>query len=299
MSAYKNIAVAGAAGDLGSAVFKALIDSNKFNLTVLTRAGSTSKFPSDIKVIEVDYESLDSLTSALQGQDAVVSALGSLAIPSQSLLIDAAVASGVKRFLPSEFGSNLAIPSVRKLPVFKTKVDIEDKLTALASEGKISYTFVYNSAFLDWGLGHGLFLDFKKAEATLWDGGNTEFSTTTLASVGQAVVGVLTHPAETKDRVVYIQDTVTSQKKLLEIAKELNPSKQWTVKEAKIDDATAASDANIAKGIFDWPTLAAYLYRAIFDPTSVPKFPKLDNELLGIKGVTDEEIKELVKPFVQ
>ncbi|KAM5383166.1 hypothetical protein ACJA88_003699 [Fusarium oxysporum] len=260
MSAYKNIAVAGAAGDLGSAVFKVLIDSNKFNLTVLTRAGSTSKFPSGIKVIQVDYESLDSLTSALQGQDAVVSTLGSLAIPSQSLLIDAAVAAGVKRFLPSEFGSNLVIPSVRKLPVFKTKVDIEDKLTALANEGKISYTFVYNSAFLDWGLNHGLFLDFKKAEATLWDGGNTEFSTTTLASVGQAV---------------------------------------WTVKEAKIDDATAASDANIAKGIFDWPTLAAYLYRAIFDPSSVPKFPKLDNELLGVKGVTDEQVKELVKPFVQ
>ncbi|KAF4957205.1 hypothetical protein FGADI_3270 [Fusarium gaditjirri] len=299
MSAYKNVAVAGAAGDLGSVVFKALVDSNKFNLTVLTRAGSTSKFPSSTKVIQVDYESLDSLTSALQGQDAVVSTLGSLAIPSQTLLIDAAVAAGVKRFLPSEFGSNLVIPSVRQLPVFKTKVDIEDKLIALANEGKISYTFVYNSAFLDWGLSHGLFFDFSKAEATLWDGGNAEFSTTTLATVGQAVIGVLTHPAETKDRAVYVQDTVLSLKKLLDIAKELNPSKQWTVKEAKIDDAVAASDANIAKGIFDWPTLSAYLIRALFDPSSVAKFPKLDNELLGIKGITDEEVKQLVKPLVQ
>ncbi|KAF9770232.1 hypothetical protein IL306_012247 [Fusarium sp. DS 682] len=299
MSAYKNIAVAGAAGDLGSAVFKALIDSNKFNLTVLTRKDSKSTFPQGIKVIQVDYDSLDSLTSALQGQDAVVSTVGSLAIPSQTLLIDAAVAAGVKRFLPSEFGSNLAIPSVRSLPVFVTKVAIEDKLIALANEGKISYTFVYNSAFLDWGLKHNLFLDFGKAEATLWDGGNTEFSTTTLASVGQAVVGILTHPEETQNRPVYIQDTVLTQNKLLEIAKGLNPSKEWTVKEVKIDDATAASDAKIAQGIFDWPTLAAYLCRAIFDPASVPKFPKLDNELLGVKGLTNEQVKELVKPFVQ
>ncbi|KAJ4267548.1 hypothetical protein NW762_003655 [Fusarium torreyae] len=299
MSAYKNVAVAGAAGDLGGTVFKHLVESNKFNLTVLTRAGSKSKFPEGIKVVEVDYDSLDSLTAALQGQEAVVSTIGSLAIPSQYLLIDAAIAAGVQRFLPSEFGSNLIIPSVRNLPVFRTKVIIEDKLIALANEGKISYTFVYNSAFLDWGLQHALFLDFEKSEATLWDGGDAEFSTTTLDSVGDGVVGVLTHPEETKDRIVYIQDTVLTQKKLLALAKEVNPNKEWTVKEAKIDDVVAKSDANVAKGIFDWPTLGAYLYRAIFDASSVAKFPKLDNELLGIKGVTEEQIKELIKPHVQ
>ncbi|KAF4438028.1 hypothetical protein F53441_12880 [Fusarium austroafricanum] len=299
MSAYKNIAVAGAAGALGSTVFQRLVDSNIFNLTVLTRAGSKSTFPKDIKVIQVDYESLESLTAALQGQDAVVSTLGSMAIPSQSLLIDAAIAAGVKRFLPSEFGSNLIIPTVRNLPVFRTKVIIEDKLITLANEGKISYTFVYNSGFLDWGLENNLFLDFSKSEVTLWDGGNTEFSTTTLASVGDGVIGILTHPEETQDRIVYIQDTVVTQNKLLEMAKELNPNKEWTVKHAKIDDIVAASDANIAKGIADFPTMIGYLVRAIFDPTSVPKFTKLDNELLSIKGVTDEQLKEFIKPLVQ
>ncbi|KAF4966104.1 hypothetical protein FSARC_6155 [Fusarium sarcochroum] len=299
MSAYKNIAVAGAAGDLGGTVFKHLVDSNKFNLTVLTRAGSKSTFPEGIKVVEVDYDNLESLTAALQGQEAVVSTIGSLAIPSQSLLIDAAVAAGVQRFLPSEFGSNLIIPSVRNLPVFRTKVIIEDKLIALSNEGKISYTFVYNSAFLDWGLTHALFLDFAKSETTLWDGGDVEFSTTTLDSVGDGVVGVLTHPEETKDRIVYIQDTVLTLNKLLALAKEVNPNKEWTVKQGSIDEVVAKSDANVAKGIFDWPTLGAYLYRAIFDASSVPKFPKLDNELLGIKGVTEEQIKELIKPHVQ
>jgi uncharacterized protein YbjT (DUF2867 family) len=259
MPAFKNIAVAGAAGDLGSAVFKRLVDSNKFNLTVLTRADSKSTFPKGVEVVKVDYDSLDSLTAALQGQEAVVSTIGSLATLSQSLLIDAAVAAGVKRFLPSDFGSNLVIPSVRKLPVFRTKVIIEDKLIALANEGKISYTFVYNSIFLDWGLSHGFFFDFDKSEFTIWDDGNTEFSTTTLASVGDGVVGVLTHPEETKDRIVYIQDTVLTQNKFLELAKQVNPNKEWTVKHVKIDDVTAHSDANIAKGIIDWPTLAPYL----------------------------------------
>ncbi|CAG7555897.1 unnamed protein product [Fusarium equiseti] len=296
MSAYKNIAVAGAAGDLGSAVFKALLDSNKFNLTVLTRPTSTSTFPSNVKVIKVDYDSLSDLTSALQGIDAVVSAVGSLAIPSQNLLIDAAIAAGVKRFLPSEYGSNLVIPSVRKLPTFATKVEIEDKLIEL--KDKISYTFVYNGIFLDWGIKNNFYFDFSQPELTIWDEGNVEFSTTTLASVGDAVVGVLTHPEETKNRIVYVQDTVLTQKRILELAKEAT-GKEWKVKHAKIDDVTAKSDENIAKGIIDWPTLAPYLFRAIFDEKSVPKFEKLDNELLGIKGVTEEQVKELLKAHIQ
>ncbi|KAF4990992.1 hypothetical protein FGRMN_8113 [Fusarium graminum] len=299
MSAFKNIAVAGASGDLGSAVFERLVASNKFNLTVLTRSTSEATFPEGVKVVQVDYDSLDSLTAALQGQDAVVSTVGSLAIPSQALLVDAAVAAGVKRFIPSEFGSNLAIPSVRKLPVFHTKVVIQDKLIALAKEGKITYTFVHNGIFLDWGISHNFFFDFSKPEITLWDGGNVEFSTTTLSSVGDSVVGVLTHPEETQDRIVYIQNTSITQNKFLELAKQVNPSKEWTVKHAKLDEATAKSDANVAKGIFDWPTLLAYLLRANLDANSVPKFPKLDNEILGIKNVTDEEIKELLRPHLQ
>ncbi|KAH7193799.1 uncharacterized protein B0J16DRAFT_336021 [Fusarium flagelliforme] len=296
MSALKNIAVAGAAGDLGSAVFKALLDSNKFNLTVLTRPTSTSTFPSNVKVIKVDYDSLSDLTSALQGIDAVVSAVGSLAIPSQNLLIDAAIAAGVKRFLPSEYGSNLVIPSVRKLPTFATKVEIEDKLIGL--KDKISYTFVYNGIFLDWGIKNNFFFDFSQPEVTIWDEGNVEFSTTTLASVGDAVVGVLNHPEETKNRIVYVQDTVLTQNKFLELAKQAS-GKEWKVKHVKIDDVTAKSDENVAKGIFDWPTLAPYLFRAIFDENSVPKFEKLDNELLGIKGVTEEQVKDLLKAHIQ
>ncbi|KAH7261786.1 hypothetical protein BKA59DRAFT_461818 [Fusarium tricinctum] len=299
MSPFKNVAVAGASGDLGSAVFSRLVASNKFNLTVLTRSGSKATFPEGTKVIEVDYDSLDSLTAALQGQDAVVSLVGSLVIPSQDLLIDAAVAAGVKRFLPSEFGSNLAVPSVRNLPVFRTKVIIEDKLIALANEGKISYTFVYNSAFLDWGINNNLFFDSAKSEITIWDDGNAEFSTTTLSSVGDAVVGVLSHPEETQDRIVYVQSTSLTLNKFLQLAKEVNPSKEWKVKHAKIDDAVAQSDANVAKGIFDWPTLSVYLVRSIFDANSVPKFPKLDNELLGVKSVSDEEVKQLLKLRLQ
>ncbi|KAF5006232.1 hypothetical protein FDECE_7392 [Fusarium decemcellulare] len=297
MPAYKNVAVAGASGDLGSHVFKKLVESGKFNIRVLKRVGSESKFPEGTEVVEVDYESLDSLTAALKGQEVVVSTLTTLAAATQSVLIDAAVAAGVQRFLPSEFGSNLDIPSVRKLPLFGAKVAIQDKLIELSKAGKISYTFVYNSVFLDWGLHHNFFLDFEKSTATLIDGGEAEFTTTSLDSVGDGVVGVLSHPEETKNRVVYIQDAVLTQKKVLELAKKANPSKTWTVNTAVLDELTAKSDERLSKGLLDWETFTPYLYRAIYDPASVPKFPKLDNELLGVKGKTEDEILELIKPL--
>ncbi|KAH7205431.1 uncharacterized protein BKA55DRAFT_628909 [Fusarium redolens] len=299
MAAFRNIAIAGASGDLGSSVFKTFVDSGKFNVRVLKRAGSESTFPEGTDVVEVDYSSLESLTAALKSQDVVISTLTTLAVATQSTLVDAAVAAGVQRFIPSEFGSNLDIPNVRKLPLYGAKVSIQDKLIELSKSGRITYTFVYNSVFLDWGLKNKFFLDFDNSTATIVDGGDSEFSTTTLGSVADAVVGVVSNPEETKNRVVYIQDTVLTQNKLLALAKQVNPEKSWTVINVSLDEAHTKADERLAKGLLDWETFAPYLWRAIFDPKSVPKFPKLDNELLGVKGKTEEDVIELIKPLAK
>jgi hypothetical protein len=42
--------------------------------------------------------------------DAIVSVVGSLALPSQLSYIDAALKAGVKRFIPSEFGCDTQAP---------------------------------------------------------------------------------------------------------------------------------------------------------------------------------------------
>jgi uncharacterized protein YbjT (DUF2867 family) len=97
-----------------------------FEVTVLTREGSTHSFPASVAVKHVDYDSLDSLVNALQGQDAVVSTLGSIALQEQQLLlVEAAVKAHVKRFIPSEFGSNTVNPKAAKLPVFAAKVAVQ------------------------------------------------------------------------------------------------------------------------------------------------------------------------------
>ena len=95
---YKTVAVSGATGKIGQAVVKALLDAD-FTVTVLTRPESSHAFPAAVKVAKVDYNDANSLASAVEGQDALISTVGYAAMLGQEKLIDAAVATGVKRIM--------------------------------------------------------------------------------------------------------------------------------------------------------------------------------------------------------
>lgn len=292
----KNVTIAGASGSLGAKIFQKFIQSPEFNVRVLKRAGSSSSFPAGTDVVEVDYHSLESLTAALKGQDFLVSTLGSSALEDQLILVDAAEAAGVQRFLPSEFGSDLDVPSVRALPVFAGKVKVQDALIAKAQANpSFTYTFVYNAAFLDWGIEFGFLLQFGKKNPLIVDDGNTEFSATTLQTVADAIVGIAKHPEETKNRVVRVQDLVISQNKILALAGQAAPTRKWEPEYAKLDDLTSKADERFAKGLYDHETFVPYLLRAVVGPTSRSKFEKTDNELLGLKGKTDEDLLAIIK----
>lgn len=299
MSAFKNVVIAGASGSVGSVALQKFIDSGKFNIRVLKRAGSDSKLPEGVEVVEVDYSSLESLTAALKGYEVVISTLTTLAIDAQTTFIDAAIAAGVQRFIPSEFGSNLDNASVRKLPVFTQKVQIQEILKEKAKTTQLTYSFLYNAAFLDWGLQHNFILAHADSKPTLFDGGEAEFSATTLGTVGEALVGIVSHPEETKNRAVYISDIFITQKKLLELAKKVAPERPWEPVVVPLDVVTAKADERLAKGLYDMETFAPYLFRAIFDPKSEGKFVKNDNELLGLKGKTEEDVIEILKPLLK
>jgi uncharacterized protein YbjT (DUF2867 family) len=142
----RTVVLAGATSNLSPAILSQLLAAN-FTVTVLTRHNSTSTptFPPTVTVHPVDYDSIDSPTTALKGQDAVISTLGSLAISVQTRLIDAALASGVRRFIPSEFGCDTRNALTRKLPIYADKITIQTYLAQKAHEyrdeaGGFSYT---------------------------------------------------------------------------------------------------------------------------------------------------------------
>lgn len=296
--AIRNVALAGASGTVGAVILDKLVASGAFAVTLLRRPGSALAPPPGVRVVDVAFDAPEALAAALAGHDAVVSALGSAALGlQQQQLIDAAVAAGVRRFLPSEFGCDLDDARTRTLPVFAEKVRTADYLAARARDSGLSYTLVSSGVFLDQAIKLGLCIDASAPDATtkVWGDGSAVFSSTTMASVGDAVVGVLAHPAETRNRRVYVEDVKTSQRALLALGRRAAPDWAWATRELSIDAATAQADARLAAGKLDLETFMPYLVRAIFDPAYGASFARNDNALLGVAGKTDADLVAMIQ----
>jgi len=255
---------------------------------------------SNLTVKEVDYASVESLKSALEGVKVVVSTLATVSVGSQSPLIDAAIAAGVERILPSEFGSDTLNPFTSKLPVFKFKVATQDYLKEkVAQNSNFSYTFLITGPFFDWGLDHGFFLNPKAHTATLYNGGDAKFSTTTLKSIGQAVVGVVAHLPETKNRAVYVHDAVVTQNQLIGYAKEKD-GKDWNVTEKSTKDLYDESLKELQGGGDIGKAMVGFILSGIFggEETGGHFEGRDDSQLLGVKPFSEQQVKDVVQQFV-
>jgi hypothetical protein len=93
-----------------------------FHLTTVIRETSKATFPSGVQVAKSDF-SLKSLTEIFQGKDAVVSMLPITALADQGVAIEAAIAAGVKRFIPSEYGFDSSVHIRCVLPSSDYKTD--------------------------------------------------------------------------------------------------------------------------------------------------------------------------------
>ncbi|KAJ9615220.1 hypothetical protein H2200_001294 [Cladophialophora chaetospira] len=297
------VAIAGATGVLGLHILSALSASERYDLTILVRSGSTLPIPHSGTVVEVDFESDANLVSALRDHDVLVSALGKTALALQPRLIDAAVAAGVQRVIPSEFGGNLQNPKTRQFPTYRPKVLVEEQLERHRQLSGTSYTFIYTNCLLDWGLSATgkMLLDPCKRTISLYDGGDVKFSTTSMATVGTAVVSVIDHLEETANRAVYVHDIVTTQNELMQMAQEVTAGdggKEWTssfVDTAKLESEsyTAFQESGMSLKVF-----YGFAVRGAFGAGFGGHFVDCDNELLGIKEMRKSRVKEIVRQAV-
>ena len=171
-----------------------------------------------------------------------------------------------------------------------TRKHLEAKIAAGAD---ITYTYVINGPFLDWGIDVGFLLNWRDEKVKLFDGGEMYFSSTTLASVGQAVVGILSHEEETRNKSVFIQDIAISQKKLLEIAKKAAPERKWETVNVSLADVEKDSNEKLARGEVTMEVMYSYLFLAICGEGYGALMEKTDNELLGVKGKTEADVEAI------
>ncbi|KAJ0421390.1 hypothetical protein BJY00DRAFT_282191 [Aspergillus carlsbadensis] len=298
MTGFQKIALLGK-GYLGSVVLDELTKA-QFEVTVLTRSQKQLSAPSaDIAVKEVDYSSAESLKAALEGHDVVVSTVNPAGIALQKVAIDASVAAGVKRFIPADFGSITTDPEAQKLPVHAHVVEIQKYLADKAVTGEIEHTIFAVGGFLELFFTKPLAVDFANRTATLFDGGVHPVSTSSLSTVGKAIAGGLRKPEETKNRIVYVHDTVLTQRKVLELAKKLIPGEPWI---EKTIDAAAELETLLQRlgregmkpAVFGGIFKAAFFsgkYKAVYDNT--------DNELLGLGFKTEEDVEKFAAGLFQ
>lgn len=203
--------------------------------------------------------------------------------------------------MPSEFGCDTTNTKTAALPIFAAgKASVQKVLAEKAKAGSLSYTLVISGPFLDWGLQVGFLLGVKDKKATLYDGGERAFSTTKLSDIGKAVVGVFRNPDQTKNRAVHIQSASPTLKALTEIAKKASGQPEaWTETVVKVDDTLAEAEAELKKENPN-PAIFAikFLHSAIFGEGFGSKFEELDNDLLGVKQLSQAELEELVARYV-
>jgi hypothetical protein len=235
------------------------------------------------------------LAAALKGIDGLVSTVAGTAMENQTVLIDAAIAAGVKRFIPSEYGSVTTNPKLEALPIYASMFKIKQYLQEKAKTGKLTWTVLACGAFLEFLFGGPMLLDFVNHKATLFDEGDNRISSTSLPNVGKALAGILKNSEATKNKIVRISEVILTQNKLLRIADGLRPDIKWEISKVLASavlkeglDGISAGDftVSVIMKIVTGTVAAGDVYGSAYDET--------DNELLGIKELAEKDLRKLV-----
>ena len=148
----KIITVAGGTGNLGGRIVRDLIKRGATVRAIVrpeTEAKKTDKLKQiGAEVIEVDMSNHEELKNACEGASCVVSALSGLRetiVDAQTQLLDAAMAAGVPRFIPSDFAADFT----RLAEGDNRNFDLRKEFHKTLDKSAIKSTSIMNGAFTD------------------------------------------------------------------------------------------------------------------------------------------------------
>ncbi|KAJ4129213.1 hypothetical protein NW768_007748 [Fusarium equiseti] len=282
----KNVMILGGRGNLGPYLIAALLRAS-FNVSVLSRVSSST---TDLTfhgatIAKSDY-TFSSLVQVFTGQDAVISTLSTANIAEQKTVINAAAAAKVKRFMPSEFGSDTSVEGLEDMaPFLKGKQDVMDYVKSKEAEG-LTWTALFTGPWIDWMLieGKGLLcLDVKTKTGELVDAGEPKLTTTTVSQVGEATAAALLHPDKTKNQYVHVSSYNTTQNQVLEALERIS-GERFAMKQLSNAELYARAEKHIEDG--KWTTGYYELATStVYSDAAVTYFPDEAenwNKVLGL-----------------
>lgn len=146
------IVLAGATGDLGHRIAQHLLQRGA-RVRALVRPGNTKPAVETLRqqgatIVEVDFNDVGALTYACVDAACVVSAVSGLRdviVDLQTRLLDAAVAAGVPRFIPSDYSIDFT-----KLPTGSNRnLDLRREFGQRLDGAPIAATSILNGMFMD------------------------------------------------------------------------------------------------------------------------------------------------------
>jgi hypothetical protein len=140
-------------------------------------------------------------------------------------------------------------------------------------------------------------LDLKEQKATLVNGGNTPWSTTTLARIGLAVKNAMLVVSEKKaNKYLYIDSFTVSQNEVL-ASLEKATSKKWEVTHVDAEEEKKLGLEKIANGDFSgFALLPRYINTVDGNGGNYMLYQEGANDLLSLpKQSLDEVVAEIVK----
>ena len=187
------VVLAGGTGDLGGRIAAAL-GRREVTCRALVRRGSVPaagarSAAAGATLVEVDYEDAAALRDACAGASCVVSALNGLEpvmIGMQSKLLDAAVAAGVPRFIPSDY----SLDFTKTRPGDNRNMDIRRAFMARIDAAAIKPTSVLNGAFAELLTGQAPIVLRKQHRILCWGNAGQPLDFTTKNDVAEYVADV-------------------------------------------------------------------------------------------------------------
>ena len=177
------IVLAGATGNLGSRIGKALV-ARRANVKALVRRGTAADKVRAVRefaatVALIDTSDQVEVVKACEGAGCMVSAVQGLrdvVVDAQTGLLQAAIAAGVPRFIPSDFSTNF-----RKLPAgenrnFDLRREFHDKLDV----AHIASTASFNGAFAEILSYNTSLFDMKNKSVGFWGDPDRKLDFTTM-----------------------------------------------------------------------------------------------------------------------
>jgi nucleoside-diphosphate-sugar epimerase len=220
------IVVAGATGNLGGRIARALLERGASVRALVRHETARDKLERlqrlGVTIASVDLSNASEVTPACLGSSCVVSALQGLRdviVETQTSLLDAAIKAGVPRFIPSDY----SIDFTKFPPGENRNLDLRRDFHTRLDQTSISATTIWCGAFADMLTGQMPLILFRLHRVLYWGNANQRMDFTTMDDTAAFTASAALDPST--PRFLRIAGDQLSARELAVVASEVTGQK--------------------------------------------------------------------------